>query len=198
MISKSSAIIVAVKDGDDIEDYLARDEEERIELIRGTIVEKASTSPRHGVTQVGTASLLKGPFQRRPGGSSPGGWWFFTELEVRFTEEIFRPDVSGYRRERLPEIPTERVLSLAPDWVCEILSRGHEKRDRVEKLQTYFAHRVPHYWIIDPDEGTLEVFRRTDLAYALMLTAHRGQRVRAEPFDAIELSVGELLGDDPE
>jgi Uma2 family endonuclease len=182
----------------DIDDYLAHGDDERLELIRGSIVEKAGVSPRHGATQVGTSSLLKGPFQRKPGGDGPGGWWSFTELEVRFAQEIFRPDVCGYRRERMPEIPNERVVSLAPDWACEILSPSHERRDRVEKLQMYFAHRVPHYWIIDPEAGTLEVFRRLELAYALVLTARRGQRVRAEPFDEVELRVDELLGADPE
>ena len=83
-----------------------------------------------------------------------------------------------------------------PDWVCEILSVSNESRDRVEKLETYFRSRVPHYWLIDPVEGTLEVYRRTDLAFALMLTAHRGQKVRAEPFDAVEINVDELLGGD--
>lgn len=71
------------------------------------------------------------------------------------------------------------------------------KTDRVEKLQIYFAAKVPHYWLIDPIEGSLEIFRRTDLAYALVQSAHRGQ-LRPEPFDALEFSVDELLGDDPE
>jgi Uma2 family endonuclease len=198
MTAARSAIIVPVKDGDDIDDYLARGEDERIELIRGAIVEKAEVLPKHGITHVGTSSALRGPFQRKPGGTQPGGWWFMAEQEIQFGEEIFRPDLCGYRRERMPEVPEDRILTLPPDWVCEILSPSNVRRDRVEKLQTYFAHRVPHYWIIDPSAGTLEVFRRTDLAYALVLTAQRGQRVRAEPFDAVELSVGELLGDDPE
>jgi hypothetical protein len=47
-------------------------------------------------------------------------------------------------------------------------------------------------------ERVLEVFRRTDLAYALVLSAKSGQRIRAEPFDAVELRVDELFGDDEE
>jgi Uma2 family endonuclease len=69
---------------------------------------------------------------------------------------------------------------------------------RVTKLQSYFDAKVPHYWIIDPVAGSLEVFRRLDLGYTLVLTALRGQRVRAEPFDAVEVRVDELLGADPE
>lgn len=181
-----------------IADYLAHAEDERIELIRGTVVEKAEVTAEHSLTQGSTYGTVKVPFQRKPGGRWPGGWWFFTELEVLLGSEIFRPDICGYRRERMPEPPKGRPLALAPDWVCEILSPSNPQRDRVEKLQTYFQARVPHYWIIDPVGGSLEVFRRLDLAYALVLTALRGQRVRAEPFDAVEIRVDELLGADPE
>jgi Uma2 family endonuclease len=182
---------------DTIDDYLARPDYERIELIRGAIVEK-ETSIRHSLAQGATTRTLGNPFQRKPGGGGPGGWWFFNELEVQLKDEIFRPDVCGYRRERMPRPPDVRMVAEPPDWVCEILSPSHPARDRVLKLQTYFQMRVPHYWIIDPVVGSLEVFRRTELAYALVLTALRGQRVRAEPFDAVEVRVDELLGDDPE
>jgi hypothetical protein len=57
---------------------------------------------------------------------------------------------------------------------------------------------VPHYWLANPVERMLEVYRRTDLAYALVLSAKSGQRIRAEPFDAVELRVDELFGDDPD
>lgn len=180
-----------------IADYLARPEDDRIELIRGAIVEK-ETTVRHSLAQGATTGTLRNPFHRKPGGGGPGGWWFFNELEVQLGGEIFRPDGCGFRRERMPEPPPVRMVSEPPDWVCEILSPSQPARDRVLKFQTYFQFGVPHYWIIDPVAGSLEVFRRTELAYALVLTALRGQRVRAEPFDAVEVRVGELLGDDPE
>lgn len=179
-------------------DYLARPEEARLELIRGTLVDKAEATSEHSLTQAATSGVLRVPFQRRPGGKWPGGWWFFTELEVQLGSDVLRPDVCGYRRERVPEPPKGRPFALSPDWVCEILSPSNPQRDRVEKLQSYFAAGVPHYWIIDPVAGSLEDFRRLDLAYALVLTALRGQRVRAEPFDAVEVRVDELLGGDPE
>lgn len=177
-----------------VEDALARPEEERVELIRGTLVEKAAPTFDHSDAQLGTASTLSNLFQRRRGG--PGGWRFFTELDVQLGSELFRPDVCGYRIERLPDRPKGRPAKLVPDWVCEILSASNESRDRVEKLASYFRSGVPHYWLINPVEGTLEVYRRTDLAYALVLAAHRDQRVRAEPFDAIEIGVNDLLAVD--
>jgi hypothetical protein len=39
--------------------------------------------------------------------------------------------------------------------------------------------------------------RHTPEGYLTILRAERGEVVRAEPFDAIELAVGTLFGDDP-
>lgn len=179
-----------------VEEFLAQDG--RVELIRGTVVEKAAPSGEHSSAQGGIERRVGSKFDRKPGGRWPGGWWFFTELDIRFGAEIFRPDVCGYRRDRIKEKPTGRPIEARPDWVCEILSPSNAKTDRVEKLQTYFAAGVPHYWVVDPLEGHLAIYRRTDLAYALVQSAHRGQRLKPEPFNALEFSVDELLGGDPD
>jgi Uma2 family endonuclease len=176
-----------------VEDWLSHREDEHLELIRGSLIGKASPSREHAQAQLATGMALAGPFRyRRSGG--PGGWLFYTELDVRLGNEVLRPDVCGYRRERIQSHGRERPFSVVPDWVCEILSASNQSNDRIEKQQTHFRAGIPHYWLIDPEEESLEVLRRTDLAYAIVLTARRGQRVRAEPFDAVELAVDELLG----
>jgi hypothetical protein len=55
---------------------------------------------------------------------------------------------------------------------------------------------VPHYWIGNPEEKTLVVHRWSDSGYVIVLTAASGETVRAEPFDAVELRVGILFGDE--
>lgn len=179
-----------------VAEFLAHDE--RLELIRGSVVEKAAPSSEHANAQLSIGAAVRQKFSRKPGGRWPGGWWFFVELDVQFGSEIFRPDICGYRRDHLDEKPAGRPVTTRPDWVCEVLSPSNATTDRVEKLQTYFVSGVPHYWLVDPLEGTLEIYRRTDLAYLLVKSAHRGQRLKPEPFDALEFSVDELLGGDPE
>lgn len=141
-----------------------------------------------------------GPYHRRPSPPGPGGWWFATEVEIAFESgepsQIYRPDVAGWRRERLPELPDEIPVTTRPDWICEILSRSNKRNDTIRKRRVYHHCHVGHYWILDPTEGTLEVFRWHEDGYLQVLTAERGDRVRAEPFDALELDVGVLLGDD--
>jgi len=87
-------------------------------------------------------------------------------------------------------------IVVKPDWVCEILSKNRN-RDLVKKKRIYHAHQVDHYWIVDPVNETLSVQRWHADGYVEVLIAERGERVRAEPFGAIELQVGVLFGDDP-
>ncbi len=179
-----------------IDDLIAIPEEQRRhEIVDGQLVEKEAASGRHGRAQVRLAREL-GPFDRRPGGREPGGWWFATEVEILFAPEaVYKPDIAGWRRERLSEPPDEFPITVRPDWVCEILSTNR-RNDVIRKKRGYHRYGVPHYWIVDPAEGSLTVNRWATDGYLEVLVAERGELVRAEPFDAIELAVGVLLGDD--
>jgi Uma2 family endonuclease len=84
-----------------------------------------------------------------------------------------------------------------PDWVCEVVSPKNASNDTVRKLRLYQQVSLPHYWLADPRDATLTVMRWTEAGYTTVLAAQRGERVRAEPFDAIEIDVGTLFGDDP-
>ena len=179
-----------------VDDLLAIPEHERRhELIDGVIVEKGAASGEHGGAQH-KLSVFTGPFDRRPGGRWPGGWWFATEVDVYFdTANTLRPDVLGWRRERVPERPRGVPVLARPDWVCEILSTNR-RNDLIKKKRVYHRHQVPHYWIIDPVEESLTVYRWTADGYVEILAAERGERVQAEPFDAIPMQVGVLFGED--
>ena len=117
------------------------------------------------------------------------------EVEILFApKEIYRPDVVGWRRDRVPECPRGYPLTVRPDWIAEILSITNSRTDRVRKLNRYHHHGVPHYWILDPIEESLSVFRWTEGGYLLVLAAGAEDRVHAEPFDALELDVGAVFG----
>ena len=167
----------------------------RHELIEGSIADKGAASAEHGDAQFTLSGWMR-PFRRRPGGRHPGGWWFATEVEIFFDpKNTFRPDIAGWRRERLPERPKGTPIEVRPDWVCEILSTNR-RNDLVRKKRVYHRHEVPHYWIVDPAEETLSVHRWAPEGYLEVLIAERGERVNAEPFGAIPLQVGILFGDE--
>jgi Uma2 family endonuclease len=180
-------------------DLLAMPEEGRgYELLNGELVEKQSGF-RHGRAH-GRLMHRVAPYDRSAAsGDRPGGWWFLVEQLVRFGfGQTLRPDVAGWLRERLPEPPEDEdtVLLVRPDWVCEIVSPSNAGNDRVKKLRIYHQHEVPHYWIVDPRDESLTVLRWSPEGYTAVLVAQRGERVRPEPFGALELPVGVLFGDD--
>jgi Uma2 family endonuclease len=183
-----------------VSELLAIPEEERFhEIVDGELVRKASPSAEHGDAQSWLAGLLKPRFARRPGGGNPGGWWIMTEVEVELeAHEIYRPDLVGFRRELVPERRSGNPVAIRPSWVCEVLSPSNTRHDTVKKMRVYQRNGVGHYWIIDPVEETLSVYRCTAEGYLVALKAERGERVRAEPFEAIEIPVGILFGDEPD
>ncbi len=170
-----------------------------MELIDGALIPKAAPSFDHGRAQLQTATAVAGPFGRRPAGAdAPGGWLFATEVDLLLDGRGFRPDIAGWRRDRSAPTPRERPVTLTPDWICEVVSESNRSTDTVVKLRRYQQAGVVHYWIVDQVDRTLTVHRHTPEGYLLVLRAEAHEQVRAEPFDAIELHVAVLLGDDPD
>ncbi|MBA2538213.1 MAG: Uma2 family endonuclease [Deltaproteobacteria bacterium] len=177
-------------------------ENEHLEIIDGEIVEKAgagdmneASGPSHGRAMIKIGEVV-GPFDRKPGSSrGPGGWWLFTDLHVGYPSgDVYAHDLSGFRRDSHPERPASFPVMARPDWACEIIS--NKKRDLVIKPTTLHAAEVPHYWVLDANEKLLIVHRWSAEGYVVVLRAADGDTVRAEPFDAIEIHVSELFGDD--
>ncbi len=169
-----------------------------VELIDGELVQKAMPKPAHGRAQVMLAGLLLPFIQKAGGPRDPGGWWIMSEVEVFYskTDEAFRHDLVGFRRDRFSDCPSELPIRERADWVCEILSPSTARYDVVQKQRTLHAHGVPHYWLLNPEHETLAVLRHGPEAYANVLNAGVGDVVRAEPFEAIELDVARLFGRD--
>jgi Uma2 family endonuclease len=181
-----------------VEDLLRLPEDVAAEIIDGELVEKAMPTFDHGAAQLRFGQLL-GPYNRRPGGRHPGGWWLATEVDVQYEEtQVYRHDVVGWRRETTPERPSGKPVRIRPDWVAEVLSTSNAGNDLVKKLRTLHRHGVPHDWIVDPVHRTLTVMRWTADGYLNAVTASEEDVVRAEPFDAIDLRVAVLFGGDPD
>ena len=178
-------------------DFLSIPESERFhELIDGEIMQKTSPSGEHGSTQADVTGWLHGPFGRKPPSGGPGGWWLANEVEIELGDDVCRPDVVGWRRELVPERPRGTPVGVPPHWVCEVLSPSNMRNDLVRKKHIYHRHHVDHYWILDPAEGTLAVYRWHTDGYLEVLIAERGVTVRAEPFDAIEIPISGLFGEE--
>lgn len=162
------------------------------ELVDGRIVYKAMTKFRHGRTALRLARALD---RFDDDDDDPDGWWISTEPDVRLGPgRIVRPDLAGWRRTRSPDPPDDEdgPIELAPDWCCEVLSRGHEVHDTRTKRRLYLEAGVPHYWLVSPMARTLEAFERVGDRWTLLGTWTDGDRPRVAPFEAVEIDVGRL------
>jgi Uma2 family endonuclease len=173
--------------------YLRVPEHQHAEIVHGTLYVMSRPAPKHANAASVLGADLCGPFQRGRGG--PGGWWLLHEPELQLVpKEPVVPDRAGWRLERMPQLPDTAYFPLAPDWVCEVLSRSTETLDRDEKLPYYAEHGVRHAWLLDPIDKRLEVYAldaRTRRWREVRI--HQGDTtIRAEPFDAIELDLGAL------
>lgn len=166
------------------------------EIVDGELFVMPRPRPRHVDTQGALVVALKGPFDRGAGG--PGGWRILPEPEVHLVrDEPAVPDLAGWRRERMPELPDTAKIHLAPDWVCEVLSDSTEVHDRRDKMPLYARHGVPHVWLIDPVLRYLEAFWNDAGAWRPVGAGkwRDDARVRIPPFDGIELDLATLWGD---
>ena len=160
------------------------------EILAGVLYSSPRPASPHAAAASAIGEELGPPFKRGRGG--PGGWVILDEPELHLGEDVLAPDVAGWRRARMPEMPHVAAFELAPDWACEVLSMSTAAVDRGVKLPIYARERVAHVWLVDPIVKTLEVLRLDGASYRLIATYHDGVAVRAEPFDAIELDLSVL------
>lgn len=172
--------------------YCAVPEHQRAEIIDGTLYVLPRPAPRHANASSVLGGELNGAFQRGRGG--PGGWWILGEPELHLVPlEPMAPDLAGWRVERMPALPDTAYFTLAPDWICEVLSKSTETVDRTKKLPIYAANGVSHVWLLDPIARTLEVHALGDDRRWRDVRIYEGDaRVRADPFAAIELDLAAL------
>jgi Uma2 family endonuclease len=175
------------------EDLLAAPDHKIAEIVDGELV----VSPRPTSAHARTCSVLGmeigGAFDRGRGG--PGGWLLLFEPELHFGEDVLVPDLAAWRRERMPVLPNAPFLTLSPDWVCEVASPSTEHLDRRRKRPIYAREGVGHLWIVSPSTHALEVHRRSPEGWLVVATHGADERVRAEPFEAIELDLTALWAD---
>ncbi|MEZ4390517.1 MAG: Uma2 family endonuclease [Polyangiales bacterium] len=176
--------------------FLAAPETLVAEVIDGELSLLPRPRPRHANAATRLARRLGGFFD--PIDDEPGGWVILAEPELRLGPgpDIVAPDLAGWRRPRFPENALEdnapAFLSVAPDWVCEVLSPSTQSLDRGRKMRVYRREGIAHLWYLDPEARTVEVYRLERGRYALLDTYEDDAVIRAEPFESADLALASL------
>lgn len=172
-------------------DLLAVPDDRKAHLIDGRIYSHARPRVAHAELAGALHRELSNAFSdSRRGG--PGGWLFLIEPELALGGDIFAPDIAAWRRERLPRAPSGARISLAPDWVCEILSKSTESFDRGVKRRAYLRAEVSHLWYVQPEAKLVEVYRKIGDFYASVAEGALLEPIALEPFAAAPVELGEM------
>lgn len=160
------------------------------EILEGELIASPRPASPHAVATSALGADLGGAFHRPPGGpAGPGGWWILYEPELHLHGDVVVPDMAGWRRERMPHVPNVAAFELPPDWACEVISPLSARYDRGAKMRIYGREGVRHVWLVDPLARMLEVFRAENSRWVFLATFCEAERIRAEPFEAIELEL---------
>ena len=92
----------------------------------------------------------------------------------------------------MPVFPDEAFFTVAPDWVCEVLSPGTARTDRVVKMPIYAEQGIQWLLLVEPDLHTLEVFRLQEGHWLLEGAWQESDEVRAPPFAEVTLALAEF------
>lgn len=178
-----------------VQGYLEAPDTMVAEIVDGELSLMPRPRPRHAHAAGELHGELRGPFQRAPEG--PGGWVFLDEPELHLgpTPDIVVPDLAGWRRERFPADAFDEettALTVAPDWVCELLSPRTRTHDRGGKQRVYRREGVRHLWYVDPAARSVEVCRLEAAGYVVVDTFQDDARMRAPPFATVDIPLSVL------
>jgi len=168
------------------------------EILDGQLYTQPRPSGPHSLAASALGGELFGPFHRGRGG--PGGWWIIDEPELHFMRdiEVDVPDIAGWHRDRMPRIPAGHRFEITPDWICEILSKSTEGKDRDIKMPIYAQYGVAHAWLLDPRSRTLEAYALENSVWREIGRFSGDVLVSVEPFEAIAIDLAVLWEVDSE
>jgi Uma2 family endonuclease len=173
------------------EDVLAAPEHLVAEIVDDELYLSPRPASPHAVAHSELVVELGGAFGHGRQGNR-GGWVILTEPELHIEGQIMVPDLAGWRRERMPEIPDAPYFTLAPDWLCEVVSPSTGALDRAKKMPHYARAGVGHVWLVDPAPKTLEIFGLDRGKWRLEATHEGDAVVQAPPFDSHALELARL------
>ena len=162
------------------------------EILNGQLHTRPRPTGPHARAETELSVDIGSAYGRGRGG--PGGWWILVEPEIHFVidAEVVVPDLVGWRKERMPQIPQGHRIEVVPDWVCEILSPATASKDREVKMPIYAHYGVAYAWLVDPKRRTLEAYALAEGTWRLLAEASDNDRIAVASFDALQLDLSNL------
>jgi len=169
------------------------DDGKRHELIDGEHYVTPSPSRKHQAVVWNLAGIIA-PYLE----SHPVGRAFVAPFDVIFSDfDVVEPDVLFISKARLEEVLTTKNVRGAPNLVVEIASRSTRSRDETLKRKLYERFGVEEYWVIEPDDDTIVVYKYGDQGYRreFDLAATRGDMLTTPLLPGLQLPLDRIFKD---
>lgn len=161
------------------------------ELLNGELVQKASPTVQHQRISMRLISAFLKHLDQNPVGEI-----FHAPLDVVLNDyNAPQPDIIFIRKENTGIIDEQEQIVLgAPDILIEILSPGSIKRDRIEKKELYEKFAVPEFWIVDPNNQSIEVYQFLEGRYQIFAFAAEAGTVQSAVLPGLDLDIAPVFG----
>lgn len=159
----------------------------RYEIVDGELIVTAAPVPLHQRIVLKLGSKLLDYVEKHLLGEV-----YVAPLDIVFARStVLEPDLLFISRDRL-HIVGEKYLTGPPDLVVEVLSESTARLDRDIKPKQFALHGVREFWLIDPEEKTIEIFRLREGAYELAANLAYRDKLESPLFPGLSLSVSSL------
>ena len=146
----------------------------RFELYDGEVYEVPSPLPLHQIAAARLYDALR-EYTRQNGGIV-----LFAPLDIVLTEyDVVQPDLLLFTRERQHLVNPRKVTRVPPDLAIEILSPSTAANDRGRKMHLLARHGVREFWLVDPENETIEVYTLSGNQFVLADVAIGSAPVRS-------------------
>jgi Uma2 family endonuclease len=116
------------------------------------------------------------------------------KVMIRCTRNDYEPDICFFAKEKARHFTSDQLLFPPPDLAVEILSESTKKIDYEVKMADYAAHGVLEYWIIDPDQQSIEQYLLPENESDYILHTKLSGSIKSLAVKGFEVEVGEFLG----
>lgn len=172
------------------QDYLELPEEPgyRYEILDGELIKEPSPNVPHQRASRRLQRILEDYFWQ----VDPAGEIFNAPLDVTFDDfNVVQPDIFYVAGEQKGIVEHARVDG-SPALVVEVLSPSTTRKDRLRKMQIYQRSAIKHYWLVNPEEKTLECFSLRDDLYTLVACGMENESVEHPDFPGLSIDLKAL------
>ena len=169
-------------------DYSLLPEEPHYELIDGDFLMTPSPTTLHQWISVKLEQTLLKYIQKKK-----LGILLHAPMDVVLSnDDVVQPDIIYISSERKNIIKEENIRG-TPDLLVEILSPSTAQRDLVIKRRLYEKHGVREYWIVDPQNKTVEVIAWTPKGFKTLQVYPEGRRLKSKILSSFSLPLKNIF-----